>query len=229
MIISERGGFIFVHNPKAGGMSMRTALKPWDDSDGFFDGWRPYPAEGRRLDRMHLTLAQLRRHHPDAFAAFDRLWSFGFVRDPYQRLCSAFSQHLTLNTPILRDSIRGDPDVFYAVLNRFALRAMGPHAAANDVKLTHFTPQSAFFFLSGRQVVQEIARLDAPGTWSARLRDLLGPAGPERRNENPDKGGAAYDVSRLSPAVIARANAFYAEDFERFGFARIEVQDAAGA
>ena len=220
MIVSERGGFIFVHNPKAGGMSMRTALAEWDDSQGFFDGWRPYPEAGRRLDRMHLTLAQLRRHHPETFALFDRLWAFGFVRDPYQRLCSAFSQHLTLNTPILRDSIRGDGDVFFSVLNRFALAALRAEAVEADVKLTHFQPQSAFFALDGRLMAQP-ARLDRPESWPERARALLGPRGPARRNANPDRGAEGYDVARLDRAVIDRANAFYAEDFERFGFEKM--------
>lgn len=217
MIVSDRHGFIFVHNPKAGGMSFRTALKPMDDSDGFYDGWRPYPPKGRQLDRMHLTLAQIRRHHPETFAKFETHYSFGFVRDPYQRMCSAFSQHLTLATPILRDSVREDPDVFYAVLNRFALRALRPHAAPNDVKLTHFLPQSAFFALDGAQVVTDVARLETPETWPVRVTSLLGDGAP-RLNQNPHRGGDGYDVSRLSRAVLDLTHEAYAEDFERFGF-----------
>jgi hypothetical protein len=218
MIVSQRHGFIFVHNPKAGGMSIRTALKPMDDSDGFFDGWRPYPAEGRRLDRMHLTLGQLRRHHPDTFALFDTLYSFGFVRDPYQRMCSAFAQHLTLATPILRDSVRADLGAFYGVLNQFARRALTADAARHDVKLTHFLPQSAFFMLDGAQVVTEVARLERPETWSPRVRDLLG--APPRLNENPDRGADGYDIARLDRDVLDLVAGYYAEDFDRFGFAR---------
>jgi hypothetical protein len=219
MIVSHRHAFIFVHNPKAGGMSVRATLKPMDDSEGFFDGWRPYPQEGRRLDRMHLTLGQLRRHHPETFALFDTLYSFGFVRDPHQRLCSAFSQHLTLATPILRDSVRADPDVFYAVLNRFAQRALSGDAAWHDVKLTHFLPQSAFFTLEGREVVREAAHLDRPDTWSPRLTALVG--APQRLNENPDRAEGGYDVTRLDRAVIDLAQQVYAADFDRFGFARL--------
>ncbi|MFT4792517.1 MAG: hypothetical protein ACJAW4_002515 [Paracoccaceae bacterium] len=220
MIVSDRHGFIFVHNPKAGGMSFRTALKPRDDSGGFFDGWRPYPPQGRQLDRMHLTLAQIRRHHPETFGKFETYYSFGFVRDPYQRLCSAFSQHLTLATPILRDSVREDPDVFYSVLNRFALRALRPHAAENDVKLTHFLPQSAFFTLNGAQVLTDIARLETPEHWPERITTLLG-SRAQRLNQTPHRGGAPYDVSRLSRAVLDLVHEAYAEDFERFGFARL--------
>ena len=222
MILSDRGRFIFIHNPKAGGMSMRTALKPWDDSEGFFDGWRPYPAEGRRLDRMHLTMAQLRRHHPKAFAKLESHWSFGFVRDPWQRLCSAFSQHLTLNSPQLRDSIRGDRDLFFAVLNRFVPRALTPEAVGGDVKLTHFIPQSAFFTLDGRQIAAEIARLEAPERWHPRIAELLGPGGPPRRNANPDKGAERYETERLNQAARDRVRAFYEEDFARFGFADLQ-------
>jgi hypothetical protein len=217
MIVSDRHGFIFVHNPKAGGMSFRTALKPMDDSGRFFDGWRSYPPKGRQLDRMHLTLAQIRRHHPETFAKFATHYSFGFVRDPYQRMCSAFSQHLTLATPILRNSVREDPDVFYGVLNRFALRALRPNAAQNDVKLTHFLPQSAFFTLDGAQVVTDVARLEAPDTWPERVTALLGDGAP-RLNQNPHRRGEGYDVSRLSRAVLDLTAQAYAEDFKRFGF-----------
>lgn len=221
MIVSDRGGFLFVHNPKAGGMSMRAALAPWDDHPGAFDGWRPCPALGRRVDRMHLTLGQLRMLEPEIFALLETRFSFGFVRDPYQRLCSAFSQHLTLNTPILRDSIRGDRDVFFAVLNRFAPRALGPHAAPNDVKLTHFLPQHLFFHLDGVQLVEAVERLETPERWRPRVRALLGPDGPERRNENPDRGGARYEVERLSRETLDAVARAYARDFELFGFERL--------
>lgn len=219
MILSERGGFIFVHNPKAGGMSTRVALAGWDDSGGLFDGWSPYPAAGRRLDRMHLTLEQLRRHHPETFARFEDLWSFGFVRDPYQRLCSAFSQHLTLGTPSLRDTIRAAPDLFYPVLSRFMLRVLDPRIVEGDVRLTHFQPQHRFFELDRRRVTQEAAPLLDPPGWSPRIRALLGEAGPARQNANPH-AVAGYDVSRITPEALDRANRFYERDFALFGFAQ---------
>jgi hypothetical protein len=90
MIISERRGFIFLHNPKCAGTTVRTALSRFDTTGNFFwgfDQWR-----GHKIDKAHLPLFVTRSKYPDYFSLFGQTFVFMFVRNPYQRAISAFNE-----------------------------------------------------------------------------------------------------------------------------------------
>ncbi len=218
MIVSESKGFIFIHNPKAGGMSFRTILKRHDTTDEFFLEWVPYPERGCLLDRAHLTLEQLRAHHRDVYDMMERVFTFGFVRDPYQRYFSALSQHLKLTTPLMRRAVMSDPECFYAVANRIARHVFDPDELDRDVKRIHFRRQTDFFYIDGARRVEAVAQIERPETWDARAAELLGGRDVERRNETAGVKRGRYEPERLDAEALARINEFYAPDFEAFGY-----------
>lgn len=221
MIVSDSERFVFIHNPKCGGMSCHNTLRAYDTRENFFFEWRPVNAEGKLLDLAHITPFQMRKFFPKAFAEVRDYLKFVFVRNPYDRFLSAVSQHLKLGTPYMREAILADPDVFYRVAASFALTALRLHPVENDHKLVHFRPQSNFVNIEGQQWADLVFHLEQPeellGTpVAAWLPDMA-------QKANPTAGFAekGYETERLGPEAIAAINDFYARDFELFGYDRL--------
>lgn len=222
MIVSDTEKFVFVHNPKCGGMSCHNTLLAYDTRDNQFFEWRPVNEAGKILDLAHVTPFQMRKFFPRAFADVADYCKFTFVRDPYQRFMSAVSQHLKLGTPQMRNAILSDPATFYSVAAAFAVSALKPDAVQNDHKLVHFRQQRNFTNIDGRLWVDHVIHLEHPDELSN------SPASkwlPEMAEANRTGGFASkgYDISKLGTAAIAALNEFYAEDFKQFGYSVVEV------
>ena len=222
MIVSDSEKFVFIHNPKCGGMSCHNGLLKYDTRDNFFFEWKTVNDAGKVIDMAHITPFQLRKFFPKAFREVQDYLKFVFVRNPYDRFFSAVSQHLKLGTPYMRDAVLADPDAFYRVAASFALTALRPHPVENDHKLVHFRLQCNFANIDGRRWADYVFRLEQPeslqGTPVAGwLPDMA------TRKANPTEGFAkrGYEVDRLGPGAIAALNDFYARDFEAFGYDRL--------
>lgn len=220
MIVSDTEKFVFIHNPKCAGMSCHNTLLPYDTRDNLFFEWRPVNEAGKILDLAHITPFQMRRFFPKAFAGVQGYLKFVFVRDPYQRFMSAVSQHLKLGTGHMRNAILSDPEVFYRVAAAFALQALKLHAVENDHKLVHFRPQVHFANLDGARWADEVLKLEQAGSLAA---SPVSRWLPEMAEANRTGGFAAqgYEPERLGPEALAVLSAFYARDFETFGYDRL--------
>lgn len=218
MIVSDSEKFVFIHNPKCGGMSCHTALLKYDTRDNFFFEWKPVNDAGKILDMAHITPFQMRKFYPKAFREVRDYLKFVFVRDPYHRFLSAVSEHLKLGTPYMRNAVLADPEAFYRVAASFALTALRAAPVENDHKLVHFRPQCNFVNIDGHRWADLVFRLEQPeslqGTPVARwLPDMA------QKKANPTESFAGgYEVERLGPEATAALNAFYARDFEAFGY-----------
>lgn len=219
MIVSDSEKFVFIHNPKCGGMSCHNALLKYDTRDNFFFEWKPVNDEGKILDMAHVTPFQLRRFFPAMFRDMQGYLKFSFVRDPYHRFLSAVSQHLKLGTPAMRSAILADPEAFYRVAAAFACSALKLHPVENDHKLVHFRPQVHFVNIDGRRWADDVFKLEDPkaleGSPVARWLSQMSAA-----NRTGGVGEKGYDVARLGPQAIAALNDFYARDFEELGYTR---------
>lgn len=217
MIISDSEKFVFIHNPKCGGMSCHTALLKYDTRDNFFFEWKHVNDEGKVLDMAHITPFQMRRFFPKVFEEVREYQKFVFVRNPYQRFISAVSQHLKLGTQVMRSAILADAETLYRVAASFAVHALKPPVVENNHKMVHFRLQCNFSNIDGRPWADMVFPLEQPelligtpvATW---LPDMA-------KKANPTEGfEAGYEVERLGPQAIAALNDFYARDFETFGY-----------
>ncbi len=218
MIVSDSEKFVFMHNPKVGGMTMRTALAAYDTRDNFFFEWRTVGDPPKRLDMAHITPFQFRRFFPEIFDGVVGYHKFGFVRNPYTRYLSALSQHLKLGTPYIRKAVMEDPGLFYSLANSFARNCLRKEPVERDFKLVHFRPQSHFLCLDRELWVDEVVRLEEPeADWSPQVAGWLGEGIGTIRNQTSEFGDG-YDPTRLGPRCIQILNEFYQVDFKRFGY-----------
>jgi len=98
MLISHRHGFAFIHVPKTGGTSVARAL--WRHADHTEGYWanrclalvgihvNHYAPVAMRKFRPHTPADELRRNLPAG--TFERLFTFAFVRNPWDLLVSYY-------------------------------------------------------------------------------------------------------------------------------------------
>src|SRR5262245_44426165 len=98
MLISQRHGCIFVHIAKTGGTSVRAVLTRarWREP-AYWATWLSHRLSHWHGHRLGIKIP---RHAPAIVARemlppqdFDRLFKFAFVRDPWDRLLSAYHHY----------------------------------------------------------------------------------------------------------------------------------------
>lgn len=199
MIVSDRHRFVFIHNPKCAGTSLRQALAPYDDRGGRYWGFAEHA--GRRVDLAHLTLSDL-EGYPD-FLLLAEYFVFTVVRHPLDRALSAYREFITKG--YLGFPADGPDD--------FVLRYLDADRARFDFRFVHFCPQHHFTHLAGKCRVDWIVRFERLEADLAHLPALLGvPA--EVGHENL----RAETPLAFGPEAEASLRSLYARDFQLFGY-----------
>lgn len=223
MIVSDSEKFVFIHNPKCGGMSCHNALLKFDTRDNFFFEWKTVNPEGKVLDMAHVTPFQLRKFFPRAFVDVKDYLKFTFVRNPYDRFLSAISQHLKLGSDQMRRAILSDETTFYNVASSFARTSLNLNSIANDHKLVHFRPQVNFVNIDGRQWADLVFHLEDASELEGSPVAAWLPDMAQKANLTATFAEKGYDHLRLSSEAISNLNNFYERDFNSFGYPLIEV------
>lgn len=215
MIISHKHRFVFIHNPKVGGTSIRKALAPFHDSEQQFwhQGWDR--SENRVVDLAHPTYSQLIRVLINEDC--DQYSTFGFVRDPYTRFWSALGEFHKRHGEKFRLS-SSNLDLIVT-----------PAAIRYDWRFVHFCPQWMFFYAGNgvSRVVDKIGKIENfDADWLSirkelHLMELPAELPHERRAQ--ERG---LDISELSndPKVIAHINRLYLRDFQIFGYPMLKPE-----
>lgn len=222
MIISDSERFVFVHNPKVGGMTMRSELIKYDTRENFFFEWKEEGKNKRLLDMAHLSLVQFRKLYPDVFSNVSGYFKFAFVRNPYTRFFSAVSQHLKLCTPYVRNTIIEDDEIFYDFSSRLTQRVLDEEKINADHKLVHFRRQIAFTHLDGKMWVDKVFNIEKPDLETdLRVKTWLNGALKETKNATLARQTTGYDPTRLSQEALEAINTFYKNDFTCFGYEKL--------
>ena len=186
MIVSHAHRFVFFHNPKAGGTSVRQAIEGLNDVGFGLWGADPSQTGGAEVDRAHMGIDEFAGHYPDLWETVQGYRMFCLCRDPRARFLSSVSEHSkNFGAADLRftDPATGRDILFHTIdmLSGFA-GAEDPRLMA-DIRLTHFRPQH-IYWRSGRDgvAVEAFATRDIPGFLAA-VSDLAGTP-LEARHEN---------------------------------------------
>jgi len=95
MIISDSKKFIFLHNPKVAGTSLRRILiKHYDTRNNFYWGVCEAERLNRKIDKAHMSITDFRLAFPADYELLDEYFVFVFVRHPVERFISSISEHI---------------------------------------------------------------------------------------------------------------------------------------
>ena len=216
MLISESNQFVFLHNPKCAGTSIRQALLACDTTSNFF--WMYDDWNGAKIDKAHLPLYILRNKYPQYFSLLERYFTFVFVRSPYERYISAFNEINSKLFMAMKTSAKLHEYEF--ALNEFALRLDDTNIKGWTYEFRHFVRQIDIMYLENKcyadlilkveELPYNLQRLSTLRPDIARLLTNL-----PRNNARPTGVDA---ISLLSDETIQRLNRIYAEDFALFGY-----------
>lgn len=205
MPISDKYSFIFVHNPKTAGDRVASDKSIFDVLAG---GHHPAVKLRKMVGRDR----------------FERYFSAAFVRNPYDRVVSAYHYLKDMTTdhrwyPFDVNRVAyirqfDDFEHFCSVFFRF------PVAQMKVGHMLHFMPQHAFICdRMRRPIVNYIGRFEAlQEGWDEICRNTGIP--PVDYSPGSRSNASSHDDFRCyySAKVLRRVNRFYRLDFELFGY-----------
>lgn len=221
-IISQSHNFVFVHVPKAAGTSVTSALSRYTnfcdlEIGGTAFGEAIQPAYRQRFGLgKHSTAAEIRSVMGQV--AWSKAFTFGFVRNPFDRCISTF--HFLRNwsgvNEAVSDRIKSFADFDEYVLSGFWDKTPGPDFI--------FLPQLHWLQTSRASpviLVDYVGRVERLDADLHRIRATLGlreledsPSAPVLNASTRDDSGAYFS----NPTVVDRIVVKYREDFEKFGY-----------
>ena len=161
MIVSHQHNFVFMHNPKAGGTSVRRTLERFSDSEERFFLNDPDPESPlHKVDRAHIGLEEFARYYPDVWARCQSYQFFALWRTPRDRLFSSlqeYSRHfaetdIRFLAPVKRR------DFLMSTLEMLEQKYGVAENLLGSFELTHFRPQWIYLEApSGRPNVTAIS------------------------------------------------------------------------
>lgn len=210
MIFSNEHRFIFIHNPKAAGTSVRAALEHLHDFKMKFWHQMWSKAEHRVIDRAHLTAGQWAINDQDGDSTEHQFFKFGFVRNPYDRFWSAAKEFDRRHG----DHLRLTPENIELLLT--------PANIAHDWRFIHFCPQHMFFYRLGKCIADFIGRYEhLEQSWD-HIVGQLGNAGISHRlsheRKSPEADPEWLRQLKASSDVWHHIGKLYQQDFATFGY-----------
>lgn len=192
-LVSDTHRFVFVHVPKTGGTSLRSALRPLC-TDSYFE---------RSVATKHLRASEVPLLHPDV--PFADYFSFAFVRNPFDLLVSFWSYKM--ENPFHPDYV----DV--ARLGSFE-RWVEQHIEQPGMAQHCFTHDG-----EGHQLVDFVGRYECLIRDVQIITERIGceplalPHANASQRHNRDRA-----IDRFSPGLRRRVEQAWHRDFEVFGY-----------
>jgi hypothetical protein len=198
MIIDDVHRVAFIHIPKCGGTSVGHQFRPLDSYEGRFRRPGTHPRLGP-IHYSHIPLSFLRDEYPDEFEKVATYHAFAVLRDPHARFASAVCQRLEEFGGLAPLEITTDIATREARAVMDWLRARDRFC---DLEYIHFSRQTDYVRLNGRQIVGHLYPLEDLSGLAASLQTLCGLAFDPERRENTNfvsTGGLLSQLRRFKP------------------------------
>jgi len=222
MIISDKLGTIFIHNPKCAGTTVRLSLLPYETRANYY--WMFDEINGHKVDKAHLPLSLLKYYNPSDFSLLKEYFVFGFVRNPYQRTISAFNEiHPFFYKKMSRNEIEFDD--YRLKLNAFCINITDKKIQGWEFKYRHFIKQVDMYFLNKKCHADLILKLEEIDCASKKLSffstEIAGISSLWGSKKNTKKLNYSSVEDLLDQKSIKNIDLVYAEDFDLFDYKKI--------
>lgn len=207
MLISHKHRFVFVHNPKVGGTSIRDPLEPFCETNLRKKG----VVDNCVQDITHLRVDQWTPEFVKAYQ--DGYYFFGVVKDPVEKFKSALSEITFQHGDFIKSLSTGQEDSTETAV----CRMLNESVARYDWRFTHFTPQWCYFGLSPHNLLPgiEIFDLEEINNWWPNLGEKLGIALPSIL---PNIRESYHKPTDLGIETLSLISEIYHEDFLAFHY-----------
>lgn len=208
MIVNNTNKWVFIHNPKVAGSSVRKTLLPYNESHMELWHQRYIPELQRIVDMSHLSSEEFEVVTSDRYRSY---FKFGFVRDPYARLMSALKEYSAQNGVDVRSSQERR--------SQFILEKLTPVTIQYDWNFSHFRPQFMFFYRGNRRVVDFVGRFHRLNEDFKTVCALLNVSNEGELPIERDRGHSAVMQDPLSvfgEKALEHINRLYAMDWMLF-------------
>ena len=214
MIVSHARQFIFFHNPKCAGTSMRVALADYHDDPFSFWGIFPAPFFRNHIDHTHLRLWEMQVLFPHIIRAAQTYRTVIFVRNIVSSVSSAIDEHFKKFQPSVQLATLSPPDQM-RVIEAFVEKILNIGVITTNFRFIHFSPQVWFIRLGNTKVPTRTLPMDDRGAFIGRALEFLGLEQKSMKLENPSRLDLAH-VLRLAKGQHIRARFLRPKDLEFF-------------
>lgn len=140
-----------------------------------------------------------------SIADFDSIWKFTIVRNPWDRVVSAFFY-------LKKHASRLPMDIKSMKFEHFVMNVLQKHGTALDA---HFEPQFPKAFYDGNCFVDFIARMEnIESDWKTIAQSISAPSELPHRNKSKHKDYRSY----YGPKPVEVIRDLYSEDIDKFGY-----------
>jgi hypothetical protein len=227
MLICHDWKLVFLHVPKCAGTSIRRLLEeeaPLGSAISFFDFEYNHILK-RHVDLAHLPLMDLR--HYAEWKLLEDYHTVAVIRHPYSRLVSACREFYRQKSRETEIQMRSHPPSPEQLLDY--LRALPAALDAHDLRYVHAFPIVWFTHYGSEPMVdtllnccrllEDLEEFRKLGILPQQVIDQLLTVSPQAPQPS------APDLSQLAadPNLQAMANLLYQEDFNTFGFSRMNA------
>ena len=157
MIISDEKEFIFIHNPKCGGTTVRDSLKRFDTHAHWY--WGQTKINDITIDKAHMSLSILRMHFPEAFKLMSKYFVFGVVRNPYKRVISSYNEVFFKEFENVMNGSESF-DAYKVRLNDFIAKMSAEQIKGWTQSHRHFILQKNMFYVGRKCYADLILKLE---------------------------------------------------------------------
>lgn len=219
MIISDTKEFIFIHNPKCAGTTVRLSLHDYDTRGNNF--WMHSDVYGKKIDKAHMTLNILNCGYPEVIKDMSKYFVFGFVRNPLTRVISAFNEtHQKLLNDASDDLKKRDE--YIRSLNEFCSSLNRNNTKGWSFPYRHCVQQKHMFYFNKKNKADLIMKTEDLNVEIDKLNVLL-PCLSEVSNtwikNIKNKKNISFDAREcLTKKTIGIIQDTYSEDYEIFGY-----------
>jgi hypothetical protein len=156
VIISDINRFVFVHNPKCAGTSIRFALSKIDSYNNFFSGCGVI--DNKKFAKMHLPLRLLSSFFPVEFEKIKKYFSFVVVRNPYTRFLSAYKRVFVSEFYQYKET--NDIGAFISKFNNFVEFFDDEKIDNYDYEFRHFTKQKEYVYYNNECMIDKVYKYE---------------------------------------------------------------------